>query len=134
MSIVGQEPEAQAEEIADAICDREAECGNASISCTVSNNMTDCTGMIEPVAYDECYAEEQPDILEDLQNCNLTEAQEQTIQTCINKRLAEPCITQAQLDAFVAEVEAGNEDATLGSPPPPECVETEAIIEACQPQ
>lgn len=134
VSIVGAEPAEQADEIADAICEREAECGSASISCTVSNNMTDCTGMIEPVSYDECYAEERPDILEDLENCNLTEAQETTIQTCINKLLGRSCITQAQLDAFVAEIEAGNEEATLGGPPPPECVEADAIIEACQPQ
>lgn len=133
-SIIGAEPAEQAEEIASVLCEWEDECGNVTISCSFMNNMTDCTGTIEQVTFDQCYAETHPDFLALFQTCpDLTVDQERTIQTCFNSVAGESCISQAELDAYVAKLEAGDETATLRDPVP-ECAEAFQILEACEPQ
>jgi hypothetical protein len=74
------------------------------------------------------------DIEDDFANCDLTTAQKQTIQDCVNAILDRPCITQSELDAYITAIENGDEEATLGDPAPASCVQTQAIFEACEPQ
>jgi len=135
VDIVGKSPEAQADDIAAAVCSYEADCGDVDIDCTYNQStmMTDCTGTIDKVTYDACYAEERPEILADLAQCNFTAAQEQQIEDCINARLDQSCVTQAELDAFVVKLEAGDETAEL-RPQPAACDGVDALFESCQPQ
>ncbi len=131
IDIVGESPESQADQIADALCDQQVKCGTTTISCTQSGDTVDCTGTIEhDETYDACYADTRPEVLEDLSSCDLTADQERELQSCINATLDQSCISQEELDAYVAEVEAGNEDATLRDPPP-ECAGLEALFEGC---
>lgn len=132
IDIVGESPENQADEIAGALCDKQVECGTTTISCTQTGDMIDCTGMIEhDQTYDACYAETRPEVLEDLSSCDLTTDQERELQSCINATLDQSCITQAELDAYIEKVEAGDENATLRDPPP-ECAGLEALFEGCE--
>jgi hypothetical protein len=136
VSIVGDTPEEAAAEVADAICDQIQECGEVSVDCTFNQEtqMLECVGTIEEAGpHADCVAEEEPDILADLQACELTDEEMQLGEDCINAQLAQPCITQEELDEYVAETEAGNEPPPLRDLPP-ECEEFFAIIEACSPQ
>ena len=131
VDLVGKSDQQKADEVASAVCEQSAECGNVSIDCTSDQNGNlDCTGNIEPVTYDACYADEYGDILEDFQSCDLTAEQEQTIEDCVNAILDQDCVSQGELDAYVAEIEAGNDDAQL-RPLPAACVQTSAIFETC---
>lgn len=129
IDITGDTPEQAAAEIATAVCERNVECGSPDVTCNSTQSGVDCTGTIEPVVYDQCVAELKPDIQMDLQACDLTPEQEATVNGCINAMLAQDCITQAELDAAVVEIEAGREP-TLGQVPP-ECLQLEAIFETC---
>lgn len=124
-------PQEASADIAEAICEQNAECGGVSIDCSSTENGLDCTSTIEPVVYTECYAELQPEIQQDLTDCNLTDAQKGTVETCLNALLDRPCFTQGEIDAYIAAVEAGDETASLGEPPPPECEQVDAIFESC---
>ncbi|HUH05585.1 MAG TPA: hypothetical protein VML75_26505 [Kofleriaceae bacterium] len=124
-------PEVASAEIADAICDEQVECGEIDIECMSTEAGLDCTGTIEPVDYNACYAELQPDIQSDLAACDLTDAEKTTVEDCLNALLARPCITQSELDAYVAAIEAGDETATLGEPIPASCEQVDAIFENC---
>lgn len=124
-------PEVASAEIADALCDEVAACGEVSVDCMSTETGLDCTGTIEAADYDACYAELQPDIQSDLAGCDLTEAEKTTVETCLNALLARPCVTQSELDTYVAAVEAGDEEATLGEPFPPSCEQVDAIFEGC---
>jgi hypothetical protein len=132
VDIVGKSPEAQADDIAAALCSYEADCGDVDIDCTFNQTTmtTECTGTIMTVTYDACYADERADIFGDLSQCNFTAAQEQQLQNCINASLDQPCVTQAELDAYVAKLEAGDESAEL-RPEPPACDGIDALFESC---
>jgi hypothetical protein len=131
VDLVGKSDQEQADEVADAICEQSADCGEVSIECTSDQDGNlDCTGLIEPVAYDACYADTYGDVLEDFQSCDLTAEEEQTIEDCVNAILDQGCVSQGELDDFIAEIEAGNDDAQL-RPIPTACVQTSAIFESC---
>lgn len=135
-SIVGDPPEVAAAEIADAICDQIAECGEVSTECTFNQEtqMTECVGTIEDgPPHDECVADTEPEILADLEACALTDEEMQLGEDCLNAQLAQPCITQAELDAYLAEIEAGNEPEWPREIPP-SCEEFFVIIDACGPE
>lgn len=134
VDLVGKSDQEQADQVSSAICEQTAECGNVSIECTSdANGNLDCTGTIAPVTYDACYADNYADILGDFQACDLTAEEEQTIENCVNAVLDQSCVSQSELDDYVAEIEAGNDDAQL-RPIPPACVQTSAIFEGCNPQ
>jgi hypothetical protein len=109
VSIVGKSADEQAHEIADKVCEQSAECGLITISCGGAGEEFSCTGTIEPDDYQECYDELEPDIREDFERCDLTAAQEQRVEDCINALLGQSCVSQSELDAYVDEINAGNE-------------------------
>jgi hypothetical protein len=124
-------PDVASAEIAEAICDYSVECGGVDVDCMSTENGFECTGTLEPITYSECYADVQPEIEGDLAACDLTEAEKSTVESCLNELLARPCITQAEVDAYVAAVEAGDESASLGEPPPASCEQTDDIFDGC---
>jgi hypothetical protein len=109
--------------IADALCDR----GQMRL---IRSPPTVCEGTIERATYEACFAEAEPDIRADLEQCALTAAEERQLQDCINARLEESCISQSELDAYVAKLNAGDPDADI-RPPLPECVGIGALFEGC---
>ncbi len=128
VSIVGEPHADQAAEIAGAICDQVVECGEASFEFTGSEPVM-CTATIEPANEQECLTETEDDILADLEACNLTAEQEQLVQDCINAQLAQPCVTQAQLDEYCEQIEAGEEPEQEALPAP--CPEAFALLNEC---
>jgi hypothetical protein len=134
VSIVGDPPAEQAAEIADAICDQLVECGEVAVDCTFNQEtqMIECVGTIEDVDHAACVGENEPDILADLEACELTAEEEQLGEDCINAQLAQPCVTQEELDEYIEETEMGNEPPPLRDLPE-SCEEFFAIIEACSP-
>ena len=132
VSIVGDTPEQQAETVADALCDELVACGQATLDCPFNEEtqMIECTGMIEDVDYDACFAQYEPGFLSDFQNCELTAEEEGLVEDCLNAILAQPCITQEELDAYGDEIEAGNEPEPLREYPEV-CEQVDAIFESC---
>ena len=127
VSIVGDPPADQAAEIADAICDQAQECGEVNVDCTFNQEteMFECVGTIaDAPAHDACVAEEEPNY-----DCELTTEEQQVVEDCINALLAEPCVTQAELDEYIEELEMGSEEPLR--PLPPECEEAFPILEGC---
>lgn len=135
VSIVGDEPADQAAEIADASCSRQQECGAATIDCQTDpeTQMLECIGTIEEVDEAECIESREATFLSIFENCELTAEDEGAIEDCINALLAQSCISQAEIEEYAAEVEAGNEPEPLREYPEV-CVEADAIIEGCSPQ
>lgn len=133
ISIVGQPPEQQADTLADASCDAQVECGevNFDFGTDPETQMPTCVATIEDADYEACIDETRPEIYETLSTCELSAEDEQVIQDCFNAQLALPCISQAQLDAYCDEIEAGNEPESPGETPAV-CEEMFAIIEACE--
>jgi hypothetical protein len=132
VSISGNDPAGDAEDVADALCEYEQECGSWEISCTTSNGATDCTATKEVVDYNACYAENLPEITEDLMCAGTLSASEaDLVERCVNKALAQDCITQAEMDAMLAEIEAGNEPEPV-RPTPAECEQLGTIFERCE--
>jgi hypothetical protein len=137
VDIVGDTPEEAAAEIAEADCSRSVECGQATYECTTDpeTQMLDCTGTIEevtPAEEEECVAEIEENVLAVLSGCDLTDEEMGVIEDCVNAALAQPCISQSELDAWLAEIEAGNEPEPLRETPAV-CDEADAIIEGCGP-
>jgi hypothetical protein len=133
VSIVGESPTDQAEDIASAVCTREQQCGKPRVFCESSGGTLHCTGLIELRSFDTCYDAARANALEDLVSCDpLTRDQETTIETCINGSLSASCVTQAEVDAQAAQAETGVIPDPL-RPPSPACVEMEAIFDACAP-
>lgn len=128
VSIVGDPPEEQAATLADARCNQEVECGEINIDCGAES----CVGTIEDVDYDVCYADAEADFLANIEGCDLTAEEEQAAEDCANALLALPCITQAELDAYVAEINAGNEPEPLFELPAV-CESVEVLFEGCTP-
>jgi hypothetical protein len=130
IDIVGKSPEAQADLLTSALCRRAAACGSVTIECHTTDTTTDCTWSIDPVSYDTCYADTYSEVYDDLGGCGLTAEQEGIVGDCINATTAQACITQAELDAYVAAIEAGDEDVEL-RPAPQVCVQADPIFERC---
>ncbi len=133
VSIVGKPPAEQAAIVADAVCDQVVACGEASIDVTQDGETYVCTATIEDGDYDACVEENEADALADLEACDLTAEQEQIVEDCINAQLALPCVTQAQLDDYCAEIEGGNFEPEWPIEQPESCVQAQAIFEECAP-
>jgi hypothetical protein len=130
VDIRGLTAEEAADEAADALCDRAAECGEVSYECSSDGTTQVCTGTIETTSYTACYAETQPEIRADLEDCELTTAQEELVNECMNAMLAQPCLTQDQVDAN-AEAMEQDLDPPYGGTPPAACAQVGEIFEAC---
>jgi hypothetical protein len=133
VSLVGESPTDQAEDIASAVCEREQQCGKPKVYCESTGGSFECTGLIEFRTFSTCYEAARTNALDDLVSCDpLTREQETTIERCINGSLADTCVTQAEVDAKAVEAETNGNPGPL-RPPSPSCVEMEAIFDACAP-
>ncbi len=134
VDISGMSDELAAETIADTMCEHYETCGQASFSCSSSPNGQDpvCTGELEYMDYDECYQEVKPDILDDLEQVELTAAEEQLVNSCINAMVAQPCMTQADVDDMVEAMNNG-EEPDWDDEIPVECEQLEQIFGGDEP-
>lgn len=115
--------EEQSDVIAEAMCTKMAQCPFTEYSCTAQpGGPEQCTGEIIRISETSCIEEMKEEILEDLDEVDITPEVEQAINDCLNAYAAQECLTEAQLQANIDAVEAG------GEPPyeqemVPECVE-----------
>lgn len=121
VEISGKTPTEAAAIAAQAVCAHDARCGRVVISCSggggagangsgAAPTMT-CTGTIQPVSRDDCYADASGDIAELLTCAAPTAEQVDTLETCFDALVAEPCVSQAEADAWARAAE-------MGAPPP----------------
>jgi hypothetical protein len=128
VNIAGLTDEAAAEHIADTLCQHMAVCPQATFECSsTSDGPTVCSGELDYMTYSECYQEIKPDILEDLEQVELTVAQEQLVNNCVNGMIAQDCMTQAELDEIVDAMNRG-EEPDLGEDYPAACEEMDQIF------
>ena len=123
VEISGQPPTAAAAIAAKAVCTRDARCGHVVVTCSGGGGAgssgsdagaptVNCVATIEPIAYDDCYADASGDIADLLTCAAPTPEQTDTFEMCFDMLAARACVTQAEADALARESEAGN------SPPP----------------
>jgi hypothetical protein len=124
VEISGKSPDEGAATAARAICARDARCGRPVVTCSGGGSagssgsdgsaptMT-CVGTIAPVSYDDCYADASGDIAEVLTCGSFTTEQIDTLEMCFDMVSAQPCVTQAEVDARAR-------DSEMGISPPPE--------------
>ena len=132
IDIRGLGPDEAAAHIADQMCQYMQVCGMVMYECEGSSGGdTMCTGTIEYPPYGYCHAELSTDIRDDLFCEPLSPTEEVNVNDCINAMLAEPCLTQAQVDANAAAMAAG-EDFPYGGTVPAACYMLGAIIDNCE--
>lgn len=117
VEISGKSPAEAAAIAARSVCTHDARCGHPSITCMgggsaggsgsdAAPTMT-CTATINPVPYDECYADASAD-LERLLTCTALSADQiNTLETCFDMLAARACVTQAEADAQARAAEMG---------------------------
>jgi len=131
VSIEGNDPVADGQTVTDAVCEWQAECGDWEIAC--SGTPVDCTATRETVTFAECRAEELQDITADFTCAGDLSASERTlVENCVNKVIDRPCITQAEMDAFIAAIERGEDPTPPGGETPAECEMLDSIFERCE--
>lgn len=130
VSIKGNDPVADGQAVTDAVCEWQAECGDWDISC--SGTPVDCTATRKNVSFQECQTEELQDITADFMCAgDLSASEKKLIEDCVNKIVDTACLTQAEVDAYLAAIEAGQDPMDLRESPP-ECEMLEPIFERCQ--
>jgi len=129
VDISGLSDPAAAEHLADTMCQHWETCGQASFECSSSvDGPTVCTGEVVFQDYNECYQEVHPDILDDLEQVELTAAEEQLVNDCVNAMLAQKCLTQADVDEIVDAMNRG-EEPDWEEDMPAACAEMEQIFD-----
>ena len=127
VELSGKTPAEAAAVAARAVCTHDARCGHVSVSCMgggtaggsgsgsdASPPTQSCMGMINPIAYADCYADANGDIAQLLTCAAPTAEQVDTLEICFDMLATRACIPQEEADALARASEAGN------SPPPNE--------------
>lgn len=130
VDISGLSDQAAADHIADTMCRHMETCGQATFECSSSGPGGDpplCSGEVIYPEYNECYQEIQPDILDDLEQVDLTAAQEQLVNDCVNAMVAQDCLTQSDVDEIVDAMNRG-EEPDWGEDYPAACEQMDEIF------
>ena len=115
------------------LCARVAECGEWEVTCVDNEeDGLDCAVTLVDVTYDECVSEVEPEFRESLECVELTSEQEGQMNDCINRLAGRACISQAEMDAYIAAVEAGEDPVPPGGKPPASCEQIVPVLEACE--
>lgn len=131
VDVSGDAPEDAADEVVDSVCSWMSACGEVEIECGGSSaGDTTCTGTLADVSYAECYDELHPELLADFRCVDLTPAQEALVNDCINGLVSQECMTEEELDAYVAAIERG-EDPPDPYDIPPECESLDDVFGPC---
>lgn len=131
VDITGDTPEEAAAEIAGAVCDQAAACGQWSFECTGEGETFDCEATHQDTDRDECYAETQEEVVADLSCVDLTPAQEDVVEDCINQVASRDCPSQEEMDEYIAALERGEEPEFPGGELPASCEQLEGFFEGC---
>src|SRR5262245_43848485 len=117
VEISGRTPTEAAAIAAQSICSHDARCGHVVTTCSgggtagvsggaAAPTMT-CTGTIETVSRDDCYADASEDLAQLLTCVAPTAEQTDTLETCFDMLATLPCVTQAEANAQAEAAEMG---------------------------
>lgn len=121
VNTTGQTPEEAGQQIADHVCARAAGCGKVHLDCTAgSTGALTCEGEIQPTTTAECLEDAPAAFTSIVMNADANGVSRAELDACVNSLLGESCITQAELDAYLASLNAGMSGARLREPTP-EC-------------
>lgn len=124
VNTVGKTPTEAAEQVADHICDNSMGCRGVSIDCESDGTTTTCTGTFDdpPTEADlmECYDNLSTGLVTAFSQADAAGIAREDIDACVNATIDQGCITQAELDAYIAALEAGEDEPALRENPP-EC-------------
>ena len=133
VDIVGDSPEEAADELANAGCDRDVECGEWEIDIELDEqgNVTSCTavGPID-VVHSECVAEQREQLREILECSMPTDQEAEMINQCFNDAIAQDCVAEAEVTAYCEALENGEEVEEPGEVPA-SCDALQEIFEGC---
>jgi hypothetical protein len=140
VELSGQTPTEAAAIAARSVCNHDARCGRVRITCSGSGSAggsgidaspptSSCVATIDPVVYEECYADANADIAALLTCAAFTAEQINTLEICFDMLAARNCVPQAEADAQARTIEAGGSQPPDGFPaactllitPPPGC-------------
>ena len=135
VDIVGATPEEAADELANAGCDRDVECGvwQIDIELDEQGNVTSCTAVPMDVVHAECVADEREQLREILECSMPTDAEAEMINQCFNDAIAQDCLAEAEVTAYCEALENGEEVDQPGQAPA-SCEALQAIFEGCIPE
>ena len=133
VDIVGDTPDEAADEITDATCDKQVDCGVWEISLELDDqgNVTNCTPAKVEVDHDECVAENRPDVREDLECAMPTDEEAEMISDCINDLVDQDCISEDEVNAYCDGLVAGEDPDEPGAQPP-SCDALDDILTGCE--
>lgn len=131
IDIRGLSPDEAADHVADRMCKYMDKCGMVIYECSASTDEpVVCEGTIEPFPYSACYGVLQEDFREELFCKELSSEEQNLVNKCFNEMLAEPCLTQEQVDAN-ADAIAEGEDPPYGPVMSSECMQLQPVFEEC---
>lgn len=120
-------PQEAATEVANAVCDWIEECGQWQIDC----DEEECTATLVDVSRAECVADRRLDELAELECGDLTSEQRDLVGDCVDGLAARACVSQDQIDEYLAALERDEAPDEPGAPIPEPCAELEDVIAAC---
>lgn len=132
VDIVGDTPEEAADEIVNATCGKQADCGVWRISLDFDDqgNVTECIPTHEESDRAECISDDREDIREILECAMLTDDEAEMINECVNDTLDQDCISEEEINAFCDGLVAGEDPEEPGGLPA-SCDALQAIFEGC---
>jgi len=133
VDLSGDSPDEAADEIANATCERQVECGGWDFDIETDDNgdVTACTPVQEDVDHDSCVADQQASYTAILECAMLSDDELGQLGDCINDIIAEDCITEEDVQAFCDALLAGDDPPEPGDESPASCDVLDTILEGC---
>lgn len=120
-------PREAADEVTAAACDWVEECGQWVVDCAEDG----CTAELVDVDRLECEIDRTIDGLDEASCGDLTADEQELLGECVDGLRSRACVTQAEIDEFVAALEAGEQPQDPGEPAPAACDEIAEVLLAC---
>ena len=132
VDLSGDTPDEAGDEIANATCNRQVDCGGWDFEIETDDNgdVTGCTPIQDQVDHDACVSEQSAAFTEILECAMPTDDELAQIGECINDIVAQDCITEEDIQAFCDALLAGDDPPEPGESPA-SCDALDTILEGC---
>lgn len=120
-------PREAAQEITAAACDWVEECGQWVVDCGEDG----CSAELVDLSRAECEIDRTIDGLDEATCADLDDDEAALLAECVDGLRARPCVTQDEIDAYAAALEAGELPDDPGLPAPTACDEITDVLVAC---
>ena len=120
-------PRDAADEVTAAACDWVEECGQWVVDCAEDG----CTAELVEVDRATCEVDRTIDGLDEVTCDDLTADEQDLLGECVDGLRSRACVTQTEIDAFVAALEDGEQPDDPGEPAPAACDAIADVLLAC---